>query len=426
MSVASSRRFDYRAADASGSSVSGEIEAVSEREAVDALRRRGLWVTTIEHAGRVNEKRARPLPGGQHAARRGLSTLAREIFHRITGQSVDAELAVVVRAMSTLLSAGVPLDRALAFAAGPATRDDVGRALSEVRDRVRQGESLSHAVSQNPLFPRVFAPTLAAGEASGGLDATLSALADHLDRALNLRARLRASLAYPALLGVASTVGVVVILLVVVPRFAELVAESGGTLPLSTRALIWLSNATVRYGWLSMVVLLLGAWAARESFASQANRRRWHQFKLSLPFTGRLTSTRAAASYTGVLALALRSGVSLLPSMRLARGVVSNMHISHRLAEAESMVMAGDTLARALDGILPPLTVRLLEAGEVGGDLAAMAVRASESADAATQRTASTFVALMEPALILLFGGIVGFVALALLQAIYGINASSL
>ena len=281
MTETSSIRFDYRAADASGSKVAGEIDALSEREAVDALRRRGLWVTTIEQSDSAKTKISPPLPGAADVAPRTFAGVFKHISNKLTGNTVDGELAVVVRAMSTLLSAGVPLDRALGFAAGPSTRVDVRQALSGVRERVRQGESLSHAVSQNPLFPRVFAPTLAAGEASGGLDATLVALADHLERALNMRARLRASLAYPALLGVASTVGAIVILFIVVPGFAELVAESGGTLPMSTRVLVWLSTTTVRYGWLYAALILSGAWAVRESLRVEANRRRWHQFQLS-------------------------------------------------------------------------------------------------------------------------------------------------
>ena len=444
MNATSSHRFDYRAADVTGAKVSGEIDALNERDAVDALRRRGLWVTAIVQtnaaaaaaaaaAGAVGSVGAGGVMGESaasaassagimHSARNAL----RGVFNTLAGNTLDGELAVVVRAIATLLSAGVPLDRALAFAAGPATRADVRRALSEVRDRVRNGESLSGAIARDALFPVVFAPTLAAGEASGDLDSTLDALADHLDRAVALRARLRASLAYPALLGVASIIGVIVILMVVVPRFAELVAESGGTLPRSTRALIWASDATVSYGWLLALTVILLAGASAQLLSSAANHLRWDAFKLSLPVFGGFASTRAAAAYTGVLALALRSGVSILPSMRLARGVVENSHINARLAEAESRVLGGDGVAHALEGTLTPLTVRLLEAGEVGGDLADMANRASESADAAMQRTAVTLVALVEPALILLFGAIVGFVALALLQAIYGINASSL
>ena len=424
MTATNSQRWRYHAADSTGVDVAGEIDAASERDAVDALRRRALWVTSLEPM-RMEARLDVPKDGAFHETTRPMST-ARAWLARLTGDSVASELAVITRAMSTLLAAGVPLDRALAYAAGPSSRPELQRAFSAVRDGVRKGESLSGAMSREPVFPALFGPTLSAGEASGTLDTSLETIADHLDRAEAMRARLRAALAYPALLGVASIGGVVVILLMVVPRFATLIADSGGTLPFSTRMLIAVSGVVTRGWWLIVAVLFLAVFLVRRWLANGANRTRWHRARLGWPIVGQFERTRAAASYTGVLAVALRAGVSLLQAMRLARGVVRNVQIAGQLAEAEERVRSGGSLARALDGILPPLSVRLLDAGEAGGNLSAMAARASQTADVELQRAASGAVALVEPALILVFGAVVGFVALALLQAIYGLNARTL
>lgn len=434
-------RWRYRAADAAGAGTTGEIDAATEREAVDALRRRALWVTSIEPVGAPRAMVTSTATGSLSPTGNVAAPIAwRTRLARAVG-SGTIELAVLVRAIATLLDAGVPLERALAYAAdtnhdttgvGAASNpvsagtDEWRRAFASVRDAVRRGESFSGAVAREPAFPAVFAPTLAAGEASGTLGAVLTRLADHLDRSAALQARLRSALVYPALLGVASIVALVVIMAVVVPRFASLVTDSGGSLPLSTRSLIAVSDAITRWWWIGTAIVLVVFVAARSWLSTPANRLRLHAARLGWPVVGSLERTRAAAGYTGVLAIALSSGVSLLQGMNLARRVVRNDAVAARLAEAESRVRDGSGLASALSGTLPPLAIRLLDAGEAGGELAAMAQRASDAADAELQRVAGGAVAMVEPALILAFGGLVGFVALALLQAIYGLNARTM
>ncbi len=407
-------RWRYRAADARGAESSGEVDASSEREAVDMLRRRNLWVTEL--APVVTNVVSLP----KNAA---LSATASRWRNRRPSR---ADLAVIMRAMATLLDAGVPLDRALAYAASQAAGDEAQRAFAAVRDAVRTGQSLSSAISRHSIFPAVFAPTLAASEVSGSLDASLTLLADQLERSDAVRARLQAALIYPAILAFASIIGVSVILLLVVPRFAVLIADSGGTLPTSTRVLVGLSSVVVRWSWLLLLVMVATAAAWRRWQRDDVQRERWHAHRLTWPVVGALERLQASAAYTGCLSVALRSGVSLLSAMALSRGVVGNVALGRELERAEQRVRDGGTLSAAMERVLPALAVRLLDAGEVSGDLAGMAGRAADGADAAVQRAVARAVLLVEPILILGFGGVVGFVALALLQAIYGVNARTL
>lgn len=413
-------RWRYEAADATGAVVRGEIDASTEREAIDVLRRRLLWVTALASApaGSSNVgSRGRTLSPAAGATRWSFTT-------RRTTSARD--LAVVTRAIATLVAAGVPLDRALGYASTQAPDDASRSAFTAVRDAVRNGQPLSTAVGAHALFPRWFAPTLAAGEASGTLDASLLLLAEHLERSDAVRSRLRSALVYPAVLGVASIVGVAVIMLVVVPRFADLIADNGGTLPLSTRLLIGLSTTLSGSWWVLLAGSVLAVVSWRRTMSNPTQRQRWHGALLRWPVVGPLERTRGAAAYTGTLSVALQAGVGLLSAMQLARQVVNNRQLQQELEGAEQRVREGGALSAALDGILPPLAVRLLDAGEVGGDLATLASRAAHTADADVQRALTQAVTLVEPALILGFGGLVGFVALALLQAIYGINASTL
>lgn len=407
-------RWRYRAADARGAESSGEVDATSERAAVDALRRRNLWVTEL--APVVTNVVSR----SKNAA---VSDTASRWRHRGTSR---ADLAVIMRAMATLLEAGVPLDRALAYAAAQAAGEEARRAFAAVRDAVRSGQSLSSAIARHSIFPAVFAPTLAASEVSGSLDASLTLLADQLERADAVRSRLQAALIYPAILSFASIIGVSVILLLVVPRFAVLIADSGGTLPTSTRVLVALSSVVSRWWWLLLLLVVVTAAVWRRWQRDDVRRERWHAQRLTWPVTGALERLQASAAYTGTLSVALRSGVTLLSAMALSRGVVGNVALSRELERAEAHVRDGSTLAAAVERVLPPLVVRLLDAGEVSGDLAGMAGRAADGADAAVQRAVARAVLLVEPIMILGFGGVVGFVALALLQAIYGVNARTL
>ena len=416
--VAAGSRFRYRAADARGLTATGEIDASSERDAIDALRRRDLWVTDLSlvsrpgHAASPTSREHSALPAGSRwRPRRNPSR---------------TEFAVMIRAMAMLLGAGVPLDRALAYAAAQASSADARNGFAAVREAVRGGEALSAAVARQPLFPTLFGPTLAASEASGTLDATLTMLADQLDRDAAVRSRLQSALIYPSILALASVVGVSVILLVVVPRFAALITDGGGTLPLSTRLLVAMSGALMRGWWLILIVTLLSAVGWRRWLTRPDQQRRWHAARLAWPVTGALERMQAASRYTSTLSVALKSGVSLLGAMALARGVVSNRSLAAALEAAEAVVRDGGTLASGLDRVLPPLAVRLLDAGEVGGDVAGMAGRAAAAAEADVQLAIGRAMALVEPVMILGFGGVVGFVALALLQAIYGINARSL
>jgi len=415
-------RWHYAAADATGAVVRGEIDATSERDAIDALRRRSLWVTALSPSIDLGDN-ASP---GSFADHRAPSTIAAWFAGVRATRTSARDLALVTRAVATLLSAGVPLERALGYAVAQAPDERARDSFTAVRDAVRNGRSLSTAMAAQSMFPPWFAPTLAAGEASGTLDTSLVSLADHLERSDAVRRQLQSALIYPALLGLASIIGVTVILLVVVPRFAVLITESGGTLPLSTRLLIGTSDLVTRGWWVLSIGVVLAAVGWRRAMSDPSWRRRWDATTLTWPVIGALQRTRASAGYTGTLAVALRSGVGLLSAMALARGVVGNRQLHDELASAEARVRDGGTLAGAVDGVLPPLAVRLLDAGEAGGALATLASRAAQAAESDVQQAVSRAVTLVEPLLILGFGGLVGFVALALLQAIYGINARTL
>jgi type II secretory pathway component PulF len=392
----------YRAADASGSWHSGELDAPTEREAIDQLRARGLWVQDLVNG-------VAPHAGSSRA------------FARWRPAS---SLATPLRTLATLIEAGTSVDRALEFVAQSTSANDVLSAeWTKIAQSVVSGRAFSDALAQSTRLPSHLSASVAAAEVSGQLAAVLQQLAAAEERREALQQRLRSALVYPAVLGLASVVATSVILVVVVPQFAELVADAGGQLPLSTRLLLGTSAAFLRGGWLLllMVATMTWWWFARVRSAEQAERdaARW----LQLPVLGAYLRTRDAARYLDTLAVGLRAGVPLLEAMRLARGTVRNAALQAEFQSAEPVVRDGGLLADALRRSLPPVPLRLLEAGEASGTLAALTERAATIAQQVTEQQVTRLVALVEPVLILGFGSLVGLVALALLQAIYSVNA---
>ncbi|HEY0931904.1 MAG TPA: type II secretion system F family protein [Gemmatimonas sp.] len=428
-------RWHYRAADTAGREHEGDLTATSADDALAQLRARTLWVIDLrpQTAGGAIAPGAVSMTDGSIGPRtmtgeRSLQHTLSAWWSRVSGRDAEV-LATLVRGMATLLAAGVPVDKALAHAdaIGDGGGDARWRgAFARIRNRVRGGEPLSAALAAEPDLPSIMAPTAAAAEATGSLASAFEGLAEYLERGAELRARVRGALTYPALLAASSIVATLVIVLVVVPRFASLLTDTGAELPASTRVLVAVSALVGRWWWLMLAAAVLAVVAMRQSLQSADGRRRWHAWRLTVPVAGEAERQLDIARYLRTLALALGSGVSLLRAMALARATVQNVALADALEPAERDVRDGQPLARAVGVHLPPLSRQLLETGEAAGALAPLAARAATASEQEAQRTIGRVVSLLEPLLILGLGGLVGFVALALLQAIYGLNSGVL
>ncbi|MEO7962302.1 MAG: type II secretion system F family protein, partial [Gemmatimonadaceae bacterium] len=239
-----------------------------------------------------------------------------------------------------------------------------------------------------------------------------------------LRATFRQALWYPALMGIVAGVGVTVLLMFVVPRFVQMLGETGGSFPVSTRLLIAMSGF-VRHWWWVIAGAVVGSWLGGQSWLRDpANRRRLDAQRLSWPLVGSLEREICTARFARAFGTLLRGGVGVLSALRIALDAVPNAAIKQQLEESAAKVARGESLALSLDGTFPPLATQLFAVGEEsgGGALGTMALRVADSYDVETQRSLRGMVALVEPVLIVVFGGVVGFVALAMLQAVYAIN----
>jgi general secretion pathway protein F len=386
--------YAYRAAHADGALEAGVVEAPTRDAASTLLTQRGLF--PLEVALRTE-------------AGRGRSRLSAD------------DTALGLRMLATLLEAGLPMNRALA-ALGDLAPASWTRGLSTVREAVRSGRSLAHALSGSGLgLPPVLLGIIHAGEAGSGVAPAVRRAAELAEAASATRRAVRGALAYPLVLATAGLATVALLVGVVVPRFADILVDLGQELPASTRFVLLAADWTrmVALPGLLVVAILYILW--RASVSNEDGRRRWHAWLLATPLVGGIRRSAASARACAALAALLESGVPLPTAMGHAVSAGGDAALGGRLLGAREAIAHGDRLSAAVDreGALTPLAVRLIRAGEETGRLAAMLDHAARiEGDRATQLVKNA-VRLLEPALILVFGALVALVAAALMQAVY-------
>jgi general secretion pathway protein F len=389
--------YRYRAARRDGRLVSGTMESPRAVDLTETLFSRGLFPLKVEDAGTG--------PSTRSAPRR--------------------DIAIVFRSLASLVTAGVPLEKAVASTANVA-KGKLVSLLAEARNGLREGRTLAQALEAgNGLVPPLATGIVRAGERSGRLGLALDEVATHLEQEAELVSRVRQALAYPTLLAVVGTGTVLVIATVVVPRFAELLGDAGQRLPPATTALLAVSSLLTRYGWLILALLIGAALFFRGWLKRPGGKRTLHTTLLTVPVLGQLRQALASARCCRALAGMLEAGMPLLPALDASRDAVGDQAVFERLRLVRELVSQGAPLAQSLkrEHALIPVAHQLIAVGESSGQLATMARRAGDLAAGEAERRIRSLVGMIEPGLIVLFGGLVAFVAAALLQAVYGLRA---
>ncbi len=389
--------YRYEAARADGAVVSGVIDAPSATQASAELTDRGLFPLVVAAAVGDEVRRAA-------ASRR--------------------DLAIAFQSIAALVSVGVPLERAVG-ASEQVARGVLRETLAEARVRLREGQSFAQALAAGRgVVPGVVLGIIRAGERGSQLPWALAQVATHLEQEADLVARVRQALAYPLLLAVAGSASIVVIATVVVPRFAELLGELGQDLPMATRILLAGSQLLSRF-WLPVALLAVaGAWGVYEWLRRPAGRKRLEEALLATPIVGPVRHALATARVARALGGMLRAGMPLLLALDAARDAAGDLAVGERLTRARERVASGATLTASLEreGALIGSALQVIAVGESSGRLGEMTLRAGDLAAQAAERGLRSLVTLLEPALIVAFGGLVAFVAMALLQAVYSLR----
>jgi general secretion pathway protein F len=328
------------------------------------------------------------------------------------------------RGMAALLPAGMPLSKALA-ASTSTSPASIQAPLHSVRERVQRGDELAAALGEHPdLFSPLYVGIIRAGEKSGALDGAFIRLTGHLEREEELRGKLLSMSIYPVALAVVGLASVLVLVLFVLPRFAEVLVGSGSPLPRSTALVLGIAEAA-QQGWVYLLLVpvafaLALAWM-RGTEAGQAAASR---FLLSLPVVGTWRKQALAARFARMSGELLVGGSPLLSALRDTAECMGDPIARRAIDTVRGRVREGSTLTRAVEevSLFPQELWQLVSLGEESGKLADFLLKAADLLERRTERGLERMVALAEPAVIIAFGGIVALVALSLLQAIYGVN----
>ena len=396
--------FDYQAQDANGRTCRGQQEADSARHARQILRERGLRITRLSGA-----KKSRP--GGRHGqagTRLGVT-----------------DLALLTRQLATLIHAGLPLEEALSAVTAQSEKTAVSNVLAAVRNRVTEGHALATALSAFPrAFPELFRATVAAGERSGHLGHVLGQLADYTEARQASRQKIQLALVYPMILMFASVAIVGFLLGYVVPDVVKIFINSGQPLPPLTQAMIAMSNGLRRYGWLLLMLLMAGTGAARWALRQPRLKLRWHVLQLNLPLVGPVLRAMEAARFASTLAILGKSAVPLVDALEISATVIANLAIRQRMLDVARSVREGGTLARGLErsGDIPPMMLHLIASGERAGELDSMLARAAEQQEKTLAARIALVVSLFEPIMLVLMGGVVMLIVMAILLPILSLN----
>jgi len=396
--------FRFEASDAVGNIENGLLDADTARGARAQLRARGLLPLAVE-----------PVAAQAAGGRRSL----------FAPKLSDAELAWATRQLSSLLSANLPLDAALSATGEQAERKYVADVLGAIRSDVRAGHRLADALGTRPRdFPEIYRALVAAGEESGDLAQVMEKLADYIEERNNLQTKVLTAFIYPGIVSVVS-VGIVVFLLgYVVPQVVSAFSQAKQELPLLTRVMLGLSDYVREWGWLTAAVIAVLFFAWRMMLRNPATRLAWHARVLRLPLAGRFSLGMNAARFSSTLAILTGSGVPLLRSLDAARQTLSNDKLRADVADATSRVREGTSLASALQvqKSFPPLLIHLTASGEKTGTLPQLLERASQTLSRELERRAMALTAMLEPVMILVMGGFVLLIVLAVLMPIIEIN----
>ena len=397
--------FSYQALDAEGKTRSGVLEADAAKSARSLLRAQQLVPLSVQALGNAQA-------AGQRSAwsRQAFSAQQRMVW---------------TRQLAGLVSAGLPLERALSSLAEEAETEAQRDVVATIRSEVNGGKPLGTALAQHPReFSGIYVAVVAAGEQSGQLGQVLERLADDLEEQQNLAAKLLGAALYPAIVSVVALAIVLFLLAYVVPQIAAVFAGSKQALPLLTRIMLGLSDAVRSYGLLALAALILLAAGARVAWAGAAFRSKVDAAWLRLPVLGRMSRSYNAARFASTLAMLSSAGVPILKALQAAAETLSNRAMRDDALEALALVREGAPLASALarNRRFPALLSMFARLGEQTGRLPQMLERAALQLRTEVQRRALQLATLLEPLLIVAMGLVVMLIVLAVLMPIIELN----
>ena len=434
--------FTYEALDKSGKTTSGTITARDNADAAIKVRQLGVYPTyvgtgakagggasaaTLAANGKNGASANGPVAAGLLAGLRGATSGgARQAGTATSGKKITRlQILLFTREMADLLDAGLPMDRAFSVLIDQTDSETVKAMLSVMQGEIRAGQPLSDALRRYPReFPSLYANMVHAGEVSGQLAEVMTRLADFMEKEQVRRSQILAALTYPMVLISVAILAVTFLLTFVIPKLSGVFKDMGSALPLPTVLLLGLSAFIGKFWWLILLVIAGSVFGFRAWVATPGGRRAFDAFRLRLPLFGPLTLKIVSARLVRTLGTLLGGGVPILEAMDISASAVGNQVAAESVTAARGGVRQGETLHEALEksGVFPPVVRHMTAVGEETGRLPAMLIRTADTLDFEVDNTMRRLTSLVEPLVVLLMGGFVGFVVLSILLPIFQAN----
>ena len=400
--------FEYVVLDERGKQKKGVLEGDSARQVRQQLKEKGMVPLSVETTSQKSDKQDN----------------TKLQFSR--GSISAADLAIVTRQMATLLQAGLPLEEALKAVSRQQEKGNNKSMMLAIRAKVVEGHTLAGSLNEFPRsFPELYRATVAAGEHSGHLDLVLEQLADYTEARYRTKKKVQGAMIYPLVLTSFAFLIVAGMLTFVVPKIVSVFEDSGQELPMLTRILIGASELLQSWWWLLIILMVGAVFGFKRALKSESFRFRFHAWLLKAPLLGKITRGLDASRVASTLSILSKSGVPLVDAMKISGQVASNVCIRESVVLGADKLKEGSSLFAALDGsgYFPPMMMQMIASGERSGELDSMLARAATNQERELEDLIDTIVALFEPLMLVVMGGVVMIIVLSIMMPILSMNS---
>jgi type IV pilus assembly protein PilC len=393
--------FQYKVRDRAGNVTTGSLVADSEALVLARLREQGLTALDVKRQ------------------KKGIGQI------EFGGKKVKLkQVAIFSRQFATMVNSGLPILRAIGILADQTDNKELSRVLNESRMDVEQGSSLSGAIGKHDhVFNNLYVSMVRAGETGGSLDSTLTALAEMIEREVRLRGKIKSAMTYPVAVVALVILIMSAMLLFVVPQFEAIFSQLGGTLPLPTRGLLFMSEKFQAYWYILIGGALGGRFLFRRYKKTDKGREVVDGLKLRAPVFGSLFHKTALSRFSSTLAMLMKSGVPILQALEIVSDTVNNKIIGKAITDVQLSVRDGESIAKPLTKypVFPPMVVQMISVGEETGQVDNMLEKIAEFYDQEFEAAVDSLTSLIEPILIAIIGGCVGAAVVALYMPMFNI-----
>lgn len=400
--------FEYVVLDERGKQKKGVLEGDSARQVRQQLKEKGMVPLSVETTSQKSDK--------QDSNK----------FQFAKGSISAGDLAIITRQMATLLQAGLPLEEALKAVSRQQEKASNKSMMLAIRAKVVEGHTLAGSLNEFPRsFPELYRATVAAGEHSGHLDLVLEQLADYTEARYRTKKKVQGAMIYPLVLTSFAFLIVAGMLTFVVPKIVSVFEDSGQELPVLTRILIGASELLQSWWWLLIVLMVAAVFGFKRALKNEAFRFRFHAWLLKAPLLGKITRGLDASRVASTLSILSKSGVPLVDAMKISGQVAGNVCIRESVTLGADKLKEGSTLFAALDGsgYFPPMMMQMIASGERSGELDSMLARAATNQERELEDLIDTIVALFEPLMLVVMGGVVMIIVLSIMMPILSMNS---